>query len=324
MNYFRNLKQSKKILIVFLLIVCISSIIAPFIKVALDSLLSVNPFMVRLLDYEHGSYDFGKVMRRIMLAVAILIIFLLRKPLLLKSLTAIGIKNAEGWWKQLQTGFILGTGMLIMYTSFLYANGTKIFEIEVKSFSDLLVQLSKIFFVAGLIGFIEEVFFRGFILQSLLKDMQTVFAVFVSSILYSSLHFLKIELHSSPGIQPFIGFTVIYRFFENLILNFTTILPSLVGLFLVGVVLSYACLRTNSLYLAIGLHAGWVFLIKVNHLFFDNAKSSFRWLYGDSNMVTGVLGWILLIVTLFLIRFVTKIPFEWKKRYKNSPSTLEA
>lgn len=324
MNHFKNLKQSKKILIVFLLIVCISCIIAPFVKVALDSLLSSSPFMVRLLDYEHGSYDFGKVMRRIMLTVAILIIFLLRKPLLLKSVTTLGIKNTQWWWRQFQIGFILGIGMLTMYTSFLYANGTKIFEIEVKSFSDLMAQLLKIFFVAVLIGCIEEIFFRGFILQSLLKDMQAVFAVFISSTFYSSLHFLKIESHSSPGIQPFIGFMVIYRFFENLILNFTTILPSLVGLFLVGVVLSYACLRTNSLYLAIGLHAGWVFLIKVNHLFFDNVKSSLRWLYGDSNMVTGVLGWILLIVTLFLIRFVTKVPFEWKKRYKNSPSTLEA
>lgn len=280
--------------------------------------------MIRLLDYEHGNYDFGKVMRRIMLAVAVLVIFLLRKPLLLKSSAMIGIKNTQGWWGQLRMGFFLGAGILILYTTFLYVNGTKISEIEVKSFGDLVFQLSKILFVAGLIGFIEEIFFRGFILQSLLKDMQTVFAIFISSILYSSLHFLKIELHASPGIQPCIGFMVLYQFLENLILNFTTILPSLVGLFLVGVVLSYACIRTNSLYFAIGLHAGWVFIIKMNHLFLDNAKSSLRWLYGDSNMVTGVLGWILLIVTLFLIRFLTKVPLEWKKRYKNSPSTLEA
>ncbi len=323
MNCFKNLKQSKKIFILFLIIICISSVIAPFIKATLDSLLPASPFMIRLLDYGHGSYDFGKVMRRIMLAVAILMIFLLRKPLLLKSYTTIGIKNTQGWWEQLQMGFLLGTGILILYTSFLYVNGIKISEIEVKSFGDLVFQLSKILFVAALIGFIEEVFFRGFIFQSLLKDMHAVLAVFVSSIFYSSLHFFKIELHSSPGIQPFIGFTVIYKFFENLILNFTTILPSLIGLFLVGVVLSYTCLRTNSLYFAIGLHAGWVFLIKVNHLFFDSAKPNLRWLYGDSNMVTGVLGWMLLIVTLFLIRLVTKVPLKWKKRYKNSLSMSE-
>ncbi len=82
--------------------------------------------------------------------------------------------------------------------------------------------------------------------------------------------------------------------------------PTLVGIFLVGVVLSYACLRTNSLYFAIGLHAGWIVLIKTNILLFDHVGTNLRWLFGDSKVVTGVLGWGLLIVTLFLVRLVTK------------------
>ena len=83
-------------------------------------------------------------------------------------------------------------------------------------------------------------------------------------------------------------------------------MPTIIGIFLVGVVLSYACLRTNSLYFAIGLHAGWIFLIKTNILLFDHVDTNFRWLFGDSKVVTGVLGWGLLIVTLFLVRLVTK------------------
>ncbi|MEK6635450.1 MAG: hypothetical protein AABY38_03765, partial [Planctomycetota bacterium] len=87
---------------------------------------------------------------------------------------------------------------------------------------------------------------------------------------------------------------------------------------LIGVVLSYACLRTKSLYLAIGLHAGWIFLTKTNILFFDYLRTMPKWLFGDSTVVTGVLGWILLIVTLILIRFVTEAQFYGKNSARTS------
>ncbi len=103
-----------------------------------------------------------------------------------------------------------------------------------------------------------------------------------------------------------------------MIVNFTAIMPTMIGLFLVGVVLSCACLRPNSLYFAVGLHAGWVFLIKTNILLFDHVGTNLRWLFGDSKVVTGVLGWGLLIVTLFLVRFVTKAPSSETVSRKNT------
>jgi len=303
---FRNLKQYKKILLLYLFILFISSLLAPLIKIAADMLIPQSALVTDLLNYKHGSYDFGKVLRRIILGVAILIIFLFRKPLMINSLSTIGIKHTSGWWEHLQMGFFLSTGIFILYTSFLFITGIKILQVDAKSLGDLFFQLFKILLIAGLVGCIEEIFFRGFIFQSFLRDMHTVSAVCASSLFYSLLHFFKVKLLVSPGIHPFIGFIVVYQSFKNIIVNFTTILPSVIGLFLVGVVLSYACLRTKSLYLAIGLHAGWIFLIKSNILLFDHVGTNFRWLFGDSKVVTGVLGWGLLIVTLFLVRLVTK------------------
>lgn len=306
MNSFKNIKQYKKIFLLFLLIVCLSSLIAPIIKALLDILVPSSPFLKDLINYKQGSYDFGRVMRRIMLGVAILIIFLLRNPLMISSFATIGIQYTQGWRKQLQMGFLLGTGMFILYTAFLFASGTVTFQIDAKSLSYLIVHLIKILFLAGIVGCIEEVFFRGFIFQSFLRDMQTISAVCISSLFYSLLHFLKVKLLVTPGIQPLVGFMVMYQSFKGIIINFTTILPSVIGLFLVGVVLSYACLKTKSLYFAIGLHAGWVFLIKTNKLIFDRVGMNKIWLFGDSDVVTGVLGWIFLIFTLILIKFVTK------------------
>ena len=303
---FHNLKQYKKILLLFLLILCVSSLLAPLIKIAADMLIPQSALVTDLLNYKHGSYDFGRVMRRIVMGVAILIIFLFRKPLMINSLSTIGIKHTSGWWKHLQMGFFLSTGIFILYTAFLFITGAKILQVDAKSPGDLFFQLFKFLLIAGLVGCIEEIFFRGFIFQSFLQDMHAVSAVCASSLFYSLLHFFKAKLLVFPGFQPLVGFMVIYQSFSNMIVNFTAIMPTMIGLFLVGVVLSYACLRTNSLYFAIGLHAGWVFLIKTNILVFDHVGTNSRWLYGDSKVVTGILGWGLLIVTLFLVRLVTK------------------
>jgi len=312
MNSFNDIKQYKKVFLLFLLTLCLSSLIAPVIKVLLDTLVSSSPFMTDLLNYKHGSYDFGRVMRRIMMAVAILLIFLLRKQLMIGSFVTIGIKPIQGWWEQLQMGFFLSTGMFILYITFLWISGTQTFQPDAKSLMDIIFELLKILLIACLVGCIEEILFRGFIFQSLLMDLQTVSAICISSLFYSLLHFFKTKLLVSPGFQPFIGFIVIYQSFKDIIINFTTILPSLIGLFLVGVVLSYAYFRTKSLYLAIGIHAGWIFLIKANKLFFDHVGMNLKWLFGDSKMITGVLGWSFLIFTLILIRFVTKVSYNGK------------
>ncbi|MBM2835099.1 MAG: hypothetical protein HW406_2260 [Candidatus Brocadiaceae bacterium] len=303
---FRNLKQYKKVILLYLFILFISSLLAPLIKIAADMLIPQSALVTDLLNYKHGSYDFGKVLRRIILGVAILVIFLFRKPLMINSLSTIGIKHTTGWWEHLQMGFFLSTGIFILYTSFLFITGTKILEVDAKSLGDLFFQLFKILLIAGLVGCIEEIFFRGFIFQSFLYNMHTISAVCASSLFYSLLHFFRVKLLVSPGFQPFIGFKVIYQSFAYLLIHFNTMFPTLFGIFLVGVVLSYACLRTNSLYFAIGLHAGWIFLIKTNILLFDHVGTNLRWLFGDSKVVTGVLGWGLLIVTLFLVRLVTK------------------
>ena len=97
-------------------------------------------------------------MRRIVLGVAILVIFLFRKPLMINSLSTIGIKHTTGWWEHLQMGFFLSTGIFILYTSFLFITGTKILQVDAKSLGDLFFQLFEILLIAGLVGCIEEVF----------------------------------------------------------------------------------------------------------------------------------------------------------------------
>jgi len=307
------MKQYKKIFLLFFLILLVSSIIAPLVKSCFDALLPSNSFVVQLLHYEDGNYNFARVMRRIIMVVAILLIVFLRKPLMFNTFRSIGLGLKNNWWQQLQTGIFLSTGIFVFYIAFLYGKGILTFQVDEKSAVNLISELLTFALIAVVVGCIEEIIFRGFILQNILKDTKVISAVLISSIFYSLLHFFKAELLVSRGFQPFIGFVVVYHSFAHIVVEFTDIYPLIIGLFLVGIVLSYAYLQTKSLYLAIGLHAGWVFLIKSYRLFFDHVGPYTTWLFGDRKIITGLSGWLLLIVTLILIRYITRLQYHEKK-----------
>jgi hypothetical protein len=56
------------------------------------------------------------------------------------------------------------------------------------------------------------------------------------------------------------------------------------------------------LYLSIGLHAGMVFMMKIDALFLVRVREKLGWLFGDSKLITGALVWFLLIFILFVIK----------------------
>jgi membrane protease YdiL (CAAX protease family) len=69
-------------------------------------------------------------------------------------------------------------------------------------------------------------------------------------------------------------------------------------------VLSYAFIQTKSLYLSIGLHSGWVFMMKADGLFLDRIRGMREWFFGDSQMVTGILIWFFLLCIFVIIKRV--------------------
>lgn len=122
---------------------------------------------------------------------------------------------------------------------------------------------------AGLISVLEELIFRGYLLQQLLACSKWL-AMTVSSAVYAVVH-LK-----TSAVWPNSGF-------------------ELIGLFLLGVVLSLSTLRTGQLYLAIGLHASLAYWARVNKLLVGVSDPSFEWLTGSSRLVNGMFPWVVLL-----------------------------
>ncbi|OOY41531.1 hypothetical protein BOV91_10990, partial [Solemya velum gill symbiont] len=113
-----------------------------------------------------------------------------------------------------------------------------------------------------LIGFIEETFFRGGIYGAMRKNAGFPVALLLSSLLYGSMHFIKpLPLPEGEPLHWYSGFLILQGGFDQLA-DWAT-LDSFIGLFAVGLYLAIVRERTGNLAYVIGLHAGFVFVIKV-------------------------------------------------------------
>ena len=101
-----------------------------------------------------------------------------------------------------------------------------------QNFEALLSLFLPILFLSLSISFVEEVIFRGYVFSTLKSDRSFWLAATISSIIFALLH---------------------------LIWERKQTLPQIPGLWLMGMVLIAAkILNGDSIYLAIGLHAGWI------------------------------------------------------------------
>ena len=157
-------------------------------------------------------------------------------------------------------------------------------------------------------GSLEEIFFRGILFKGLLQNGRLFRAFVLSSLFYSALHFVEPgKAYFVNGFEPLAGFRHLFYTFTPFSepLN---ILPGMFGLFLLGIVLSYAFLRTGNLYLSIGLHAGWVFGLQSMRVFGDFRRDDLGWLFGstDPKIVSGVATWVGIISVLLLVHWWTR------------------
>ena len=98
------------------------------------------------------------------------------------------------------------------------------------------------------IGFQEELIFRGYQLQNLVESLDLRKGLLISSLFYSLAHILN----------PFAS------------------IQSILGIFFSGLLLGYGWLRTQQLWLPIGLHVGWNFFEGVLFGFPVSGTDTFR------------------------------------------------
>jgi membrane protease YdiL (CAAX protease family) len=160
---------------------------------------------------------------------------------------------------------------------------------------------------AIVIAIIEEGFFRAFLLGGMRGDFGNIGALLASSAFYAVAHLVR-----SPArfyvtqYEPTAGLMTLAHSMDQLS-HPATAIPTLIGLFLLGIVLGRAFLITGSVYFSIGLHCGFVLGAKLWPKIVLGRATLPWWIAGTGPvpLISGPAAWALAIVILISLRQLT-------------------
>jgi len=218
------------------------------------------------------------------------------------------LANLRGPWLAC-AGFLMMFGLLIMPGIALIPAGSSMHMPARGIFSITLHILAAVIIPAA----IMEVFFRGIVMGVFLRAMRPAFALGMSAAFFA----IVLSLIQPAGLNVAdpdaagIGFELLGKSIMRFA-DWKTIVTTLAPLLMLGVVLSYARLRTVSLLLPFGLQTGWL-----------SAKVLLGWL--RQNPVTpggirvsenaglfqqGFIPLAAMLLTVVIVHFLTAIPHD--------------
>src|SRR5260370_5029633 len=150
------------------------------------------------------------------------------------------------------------------------------------------------------IAIIEEGFFRAFLVGGMRNDFGNTGALLASSAFYAVAHLVRSPAHFYvTRYEPAAGLVTLAHSMDQLS-HPATAIPTLIGLFLLGIVLGEAFLLTGSVYFSIGLHCGFVLGAKLWPKIILNRAAIPWWLAGTGPvpLIGGAAAWAIAIVIL--------------------------
>jgi hypothetical protein len=253
---------------------------------------------------------FHRFLDRSFLILALAGLWPLLRALGAKSLREMGITPPYGQWNMLGGGLLLGLGSLAMVAGIAIGFGGFHFA----KTEDAHKMISTVFSAAGtaiVVAVMEEILFRGGIFGGLRRVFHWPFALAASSAIYALVHFLqRADLAGAVGWNS--GLVLLPRVLGGFT-DFHALVPGFFTLALAGVLLALAYQRTGNLYFSIGLHAGWIFVLKIFGALTVQTPDAATWFWGTAKMFDGWLAFLVLAV--FLAASKLLIPGEKRLAY---------
>jgi len=227
----------------------LASLATPLVYLALLELLPRVP------------WPFSRVFNRTAMVIAAVALYVFRRQL---GWSALG--ELLGGRTAMRAGVevLAGLGAALFGVVFAVAGALALDQLAPASSPyEFLATRTVTLLVGGLVvAIIEETFFRGLMLASLTSTVGFLGAAITSSGAYSIVHLLVSDpTLARRGYSVAAGLTYLAHAVGRQ-LEPASLLP-LIGIFLCGLVLAVVVRRSGSLYLAIGLHAGWAFAFQV-------------------------------------------------------------
>ncbi len=267
----------------------------------LGALLSYPMYL--LLD-SLAEVRFHKVVSRAGLLIALLGLPLLVRYLGVDSRQALGYQIPFPTFSiRVVVGWLLGILILLVPSCLLVALNVRILEPDLSlSWEEVLGITGKAMVSGLLVALIEETLFRGAVYGAIARRHTVGQAVVISSLLYAAVHFIKpLPVSSTETLTWTHGVTTMGQAFWPFA-EAARFADAFLALFVAGVFLSLVRRYSGHIAYCVGLHAGWVTVIKVTKHFTDrNPDSSLFFLVGAYDGITGLLaaGWVAVLCLIY-------------------------
>jgi membrane protease YdiL (CAAX protease family) len=296
----KSLKPHQRLILFLLFVLALTCCLTPWFAASADWIAARQPSLLA------ERYSFSKIFNRTFMISGILLFFLCRRLLGIGRPRDLGLTGFRDGKRDLALGWLLAVGSMAALGAMmtLFEAFTPFFRLPL---GESISRSTSAFFAGVFAGSLEEVFFRGILFKGLYQQAP-LRAYIGANLFYSVLHFVK------PGEPYFMEGFDLWAGWRHLAFTFTPfldplpLLPGIFGLFLLGAVLSFAFTRTGNLYLAIGLHGGWVFALKTFRVFGDFRREDLDWMFGatDPKIVSGVFTWIGIVLVALVVYWITR------------------
>jgi membrane protease YdiL (CAAX protease family) len=194
---------------------------------------------------------------------------------------ALGLPRLADPARRVGRGLLYGVAVLMLYIAGGLLLGA--YAIDADHPATLMSRLAAGLLTGLLIGFAEELFFRGVLFGGLRPVLGFWGATLASSVVYSLAHFIK----PTPPLGTVYGhadsgWSLMYHAFGAMSWNQATAVLTLLAL---GVVFCLLYDRSGSLYLPIGVHAGLVAAVQTLPAWVERQELAWVFLFGRGGSV---------------------------------------
>ena len=286
------MKDVSKLAAYFIATILIGAILAPILFWSAQSLAAhgIFSFLAR--------YDFETFFHRALLIAAVLLLWPLLRVSRVRGLADLGLAPNSRWGRDLFAGAAISVVPLLFCGVLLIT-----FHVYAFRHSFAWARFGKMLLASIAVPFIEEAFFRGIVLGVLLRTGRKYMAIFAVSAIFAAVHFLKAPERTSEIVTWTSGFSSIAHAFDG-IGDPMLVALALATLFFIGWILADARVLTRSLWLSIGLHAGWIFASGAFSRLARQQTLVFPWI--GKNMLVGIIPLGLAALTWIIMRIWLK------------------
>jgi membrane protease YdiL (CAAX protease family) len=286
------LKDVIKLAAYFIATIVIGAILAPILFWSAQSLAAhgVFSFLAR--------YDFETFFHRALLVAAVILLWPLLRVSHVRGLADLGLAPNSRWGRDLCGGAVVSVVPLLFC-------GVLLIALHVYAFRHSFAwpRFGKMVMAAIAVSLIEEAFFRGIVLGVLLRTGRKYIAIFAVSVIFALVHFLKAPERTSEIVTWTSGFSSIAHSFDSFG-DPMMLASALTTLFFIGWILADARVLTQSLWLSIGLHAGWIFASGIFSLLARQRIPALPWI--GKNLLIGIIPLGVAALTWMIMRIWVK------------------